>query len=283
MGAGSSSKLMSCLQQHPAIRSLGMVTYYNEKGYDEQALQYIQEGKVNTMFIDPGNTGENHGHFDAAPYIKKIRQEFPNVIFIIYTWPECWEKFTKINPEFSHYFYLCNMHWDKDGLSNELNVILDLCQNWFQTRYEYDIALSFSGEDRQLAEELATKLKNEGVKVFYDRDEKANLLGKNLVDYLYDIYCNKSRYCVLLSSRSYAQKMWTSHERRSAQERALKERGNEFILPIRIDNTSLPGMSGSIGYIESIEGADKIAATIIQKLWMTDPDQKKKFLGRSMY
>lgn len=34
--------------------------------------------------------------------------------------------------------------------------------------YEYDIALSFAGEDRKYAEKLALKLRDKGVRVFYD-------------------------------------------------------------------------------------------------------------------
>ena len=34
--------------------------------------------------------------------------------------------------------------------------------------YEYDVALSFAGENREYVEEVAVFLKNFGVKVFYD-------------------------------------------------------------------------------------------------------------------
>jgi len=74
MGAGASSSLMHLLQHHPAVRSYGMVTYHNPEGYDVQSLGYIRDGRVNTLFIDPGNTGDPFG-FDAAPYIDRIRKE----------------------------------------------------------------------------------------------------------------------------------------------------------------------------------------------------------------
>jgi hypothetical protein len=40
--------------------------------------------------------------------------------------------------------------------------------------YEFDVALSFAGEDRQVAESLADGLRNFGVRVFYDRYEQAS-------------------------------------------------------------------------------------------------------------
>ena len=51
-------------------------------------------------------------------------------------------------------------------------------------------------------------------------------------------------------SRHYAAKPWTNHERRFAIERALKTRP-DYILPIRLDDTELPGWPGSMAYLSS--------------------------------
>jgi len=130
----------------------------------------------------------------------------------------------------------------------------------------YDIALSFAGEDREIAEQIANLLQNRGIKVFYDKFEQATLWGKNLYDYLEDIYTNRARYCVILISSSYAQEAWTRHERRSAQARAFQEYG-EYILPVRLDDTSIPGLPETVAYVDyrnlSIE---KIVDLIIEKL-----------------
>ncbi len=40
---------------------------------------------------------------------------------------------------------------------------------------EYDVAVSFAGEDRQYAEDLAKRLKRGGYRVFYDEFEQAQL------------------------------------------------------------------------------------------------------------
>ncbi len=74
---------------------------------------------------------------------------------------------------------------------------------------DYEIALSFAGEDRMYADALANALRSRGVKVFYDQHEKATLWGKNLYDYLSDLYQNKARYCVMFLSSHYATKLWT--------------------------------------------------------------------------
>ena len=83
--------------------------------------------------------------------------------------------------------------------------------------YDYDIAISYAGEDGGYADALAKALLNRGVKVFYAPLEQANLLGENLYDYLTDLYHKRARYCVMFLSQHYAAKLWTNLERQAAQ------------------------------------------------------------------
>jgi hypothetical protein len=115
--------------------------------------------------------------------------------------------------------------------------------------YEFDIALSFAGEDRGLAEALASHLKNADVRVFYDRDEQAELWGKDLYQHLQTIYRDKARYCLVFVSQHYIRKRWTGHELKQAQARAFRE-NREYILPLRLDDTDLPGLNETIGYVD---------------------------------
>lgn len=131
---------------------------------------------------------------------------------------------------------------------------------------EYDIAISFAGEDRSIASEIAQKLQHEGVKVFYDDYEKANLWGKDLYDYLAEVYSNHARYCVMILSASYERKLWTNHERQNAQERAFRER-KEYILPVRLDDTRIPGIRDTVGYIDLRNTSlDELVGMIMVKL-----------------
>jgi len=45
--------------------------------------------------------------------------------------------------------------------------------------YEYDVAISFAGEERRFAETLAELLKAQGLSVFYDKHHKVRLWGKD--------------------------------------------------------------------------------------------------------
>ena len=114
---------------------------------------------------------------------------------------------------------------------------------------DYDVALSFAGEDRHHAARLAGLLREEGYSVFYDEDELAELWGSNLYDYLSSVYRDRAEYCVMFLSEYYAQKVWTNHERESAQARAFEE-NREYILPVRLDDTEIPGILSTVGYLD---------------------------------
>lgn len=115
--------------------------------------------------------------------------------------------------------------------------------------FEYDVALSFAGEDRQHADALAALLRSRGIRVFYDIYEQVNLWGKDLYEHLADIYPNKARYCVMFLSAHYARKTWTNHECQNAQARAFREH-KEYILPVKLDDTIIPGNCPTQGYID---------------------------------
>lgn len=134
------------------------------------------------------------------------------------------------------------------------------------TGYKYDIALSFAGEDREYAERLAKALEDKGIKVFYDRNAEADLWGKDLYEHFAYVYSEAARFCVMVISKHYAEKLWSTHERRNAQERAFKER-EEYILPIRIDDTKIPGIRGTVGYLSAKDKSiEEIVDIIMRKL-----------------
>ncbi len=134
-------------------------------------------------------------------------------------------------------------HWAvKDG-----DVPQDVLALMTSTPKKYDVVLSFAGEDRAYVEQVALWLEARGVVVFYDRFEEANLWGKDLAEYFDGVYRKQARYCVMFASRHYAEKLWTRHERRSALAKALEAR-SEYVLPVRIDDTEIPGLRPTIAY-----------------------------------
>jgi hypothetical protein len=115
--------------------------------------------------------------------------------------------------------------------------------------YDYDVCLSFAGEDRDYVRCVADALRKKGIRVFFDEYEEVGLWGKDLYVHLDDVYKNAAQFCVVFISSYYANKLWTNHERRSAQERAFNE-NKEYILPARFDDTAIPGIRDTVGYID---------------------------------
>lgn len=131
---------------------------------------------------------------------------------------------------------------------------------------KYDVVLSFAGEDRGYVEEVAEHLDSAGVSVFYDRYEQVALWGKDLYAHLDDVYRRKGRYCVMFISQAYRDKVWTNHERQSAQARAFEEAA-EYILPARFDDIEIPGVLPTTGYVDLQKMSPKeLAELILEKL-----------------
>ena len=130
---------------------------------------------------------------------------------------------------------------------------------------QYEVCLSFAGEDREYVERVAEELRNRNIPVFYDRYEQVQLWGQNLLDRLTTVYMESARYCVMFVSAHYRAKVWPSHEGASALARALKDK--EYLLPVRFDDTEIPGLLPTIGYVEArTKTPDQLADMIAEKL-----------------
>jgi hypothetical protein len=135
---------------------------------------------------------------------------------------------------------------------------------------KYDVALSFAGEERDYVEEVAQALRDAGVRVFYDRHEEVDMWGKDLFTHLDDVYRKQAKYCVMFISASYKKKLWTNHERESAQARAFEQR-QEYILPVRFDDTEIPGIRPTVHYIDArTTTPTELAVKALAKLGRSD-------------
>jgi hypothetical protein len=67
----------------------------------------------------------------------------------------------------------------------------------------------------------------------------------------------------------YASKLWTKRERDAAQARAFRE-SREYILPLRLDDTALPGIEETVGYIDLRNTpAEEVVGLLTEKLRVT--------------
>jgi hypothetical protein len=138
--------------------------------------------------------------------------------------------------------------------------------NTHRDAYDFDVALSFAGEDREYVEDVNQALKAVGVRTFLDSDYFADTWGEDLVEYFDNVYRKRARYALLFVSRHYAEKMWPRHERRSALARALEER-SAYVLPVRLDATAIEGLRPTVGYLDARRiGIDGLVRAVTAKL-----------------
>ena len=131
---------------------------------------------------------------------------------------------------------------------------------------QYEVALSFAGAQRDYVKQVARILQARGVAVFYDEFESATLWGKDGTEEFHKIYSERASYVVMFISEEYVAGDWTSHEKRSALSRALRER-REFILPVRFDDSVVPGLPDTTLHQSALDKSpSEIAAMVCEKI-----------------
>ena len=115
-------------------------------------------------------------------------------------------------------------------------------------KYMFDVAISFAGENREFAEAVAKGLQKEGLKVFYDRFYEPDMWGESLADIFKNVFEENSRYCIMILSNHYIEKEWPVLEREHAVGRLIKQRGEAYILPVRLDgfDGDVPGLPNTL-------------------------------------
>lgn len=132
--------------------------------------------------------------------------------------------------------------------------------------FDYDVALSYAGEDRAYVQQVAELLQQRGIRLFYDEYAAADLWGSDLYVLLDEVYRKRARFAVAFISRHYVSKPWTRHERQSVQARALMEIG-PYLLPVRLDDSELPGLRPTVAYVDARRKLpEQLVSLIEQKL-----------------
>jgi len=135
--------------------------------------------------------------------------------------------------------------------------------------FTYDVAISFAGEDREVAKNLKDALKNRALEVFYDFDQQAQLWGKDLSKLLSEVYKNDALFMVIIISKHYPEKDWTNFEFANGKDAEIT-RPSEYLLPLRLDDTHVVGIKESIGIIDlrqqSIEEVADVLSEKIEQL-----------------
>lgn len=128
------------------------------------------------------------------------------------------------------FYYIKHLQWD--GLRDDCGF------NDAERNYEFEVAISFAGENRELARKFSEKLELFDVSVFYDELYESNLLGKALSKQFTRIFNEDSRFVLCLLDANHHDKIWPTFERETFRFRVQ----NEAIIPAYLDNTRFLGI-----------------------------------------
>jgi len=104
--------------------------------------------------------------------------------------------------------------------------------------YEFDFAISFAGQNRELARHVATCRETLDASVFFDEQYEANYLGRTWSREFLRIFGSDSRLVVCFLDSHHREKIWPTFERECFQPRV----GDGEVIPIFLDGTVFPGI-----------------------------------------
>lgn len=132
------------------------------------------------------------------------------------------------------FYFLKHLDWEK---------LRTDCGFKKETRqFEYDFAISFAGENRDLARSIADQLETLDTNIFFDEYFEANFLGKAWSKEFRRIFAEASRLVICLLDSNHLNKIWPTFERECFQPR-LEE---EAVIPIYLDDTIFSGIPKDI-------------------------------------
>ena len=156
------------------------------------------------------------------------------------------------------FYYLKHLDWE---------VLRQSCgfrEN--ENDYEFDFAISFAGENRELAKNITDLLTVLDCTVFYDEYFESNFLGKAWSKQFLEIFGAQSRLVICLLDSHHAEKIWPTFERECFQPRIA----DSSVIPIYLDKTKFVGIPADIVGIQFIgkdQGDERdITDNIVYKL-----------------
>ncbi|MFE3170401.1 TIR domain-containing protein [Amycolatopsis sp. NPDC059090] len=131
----------------------------------------------------------------------------------------------------------------------------------------YDVAVSFSGNQRDYVEQVVRACEGLGVVVFYDRDETVRLWGKNVITELRRVYGGVAvRHVIPFLSEDYIAGAYPMDEFYAAMTVSVR-RGGDYILPVVMDNVEIPPelLNPAIIYLRAADHSPEELARLVAR------------------
>ncbi|MCP2204576.1 TIR domain-containing protein [Lentzea flava] len=130
---------------------------------------------------------------------------------------------------------------------------------------KFDVAASYAKHDEHEVLPIVRQLKEMGIRVYDRKDMAVDNWGKNLVEHLPRIF-REVGYSLVFISKHYVTEVLAKVERQAVQSLDVELDG-EFLLPIRLDDTELPGLLPTVQHLDlRLHGVDTICQAVAQKL-----------------
>jgi hypothetical protein len=104
---------------------------------------------------------------------------------------------------------------------------------------DYDLAVSFAGEQRAYVEQVVRACQQSGMRVFYDTDMSNEWWGKNFIREQRKVYSSRTRFFVPFISTEYLAKPIPGDEFSAAMMTAVKQ-GDSYVLPVLMGDVAVP-------------------------------------------
>jgi formylglycine-generating enzyme len=129
---------------------------------------------------------------------------------------------------------------------------------------KYQIAISVAEEDLSVANSIATSLKEIGVTHYLYTQHRAKNWGQHILKISIDTYGAEANYVLMIISKTFVEKYWANIERQIAD--IFKPGKKIYILPLRLDDTPVDGLSKYIVFEKWNNNPDEIAHLLQKKL-----------------
>jgi hypothetical protein len=138
--------------------------------------------------------------------------------------------------------------------------------------FDFDFFISVADEDRDIAQILHALLQKSGAVVFYYKYFKSLLFAERLPAKFASVCC-RARFFIAVVSKYYVEKWWPRYEFSIAKEEETK-RPWPFVLPLRLDDSPLPGLHPDIAYLDlRRETPESVVDILLEKLHECFPDR----------
>lgn len=140
--------------------------------------------------------------------------------------------------------------------------------------FTFDVAISFAGEDRHIARDIAAAMRNRSIHVLFDEFYEEHFARPNLHEFLRALY-EQSRVCVVIVSQLYLQSPWSQAEIHLLVSRAKSD--NDYTLvPVQVSGVDLPLTLKAMSSIDYTQSSADFVAEIVDNILQKKSPIKKQ-------